>query len=87
MVIAEAMACGLPVIATRSGGPDDFIVPANGLLIPSEDVDKMREAVDWMMGNHASYDKPRIKTLVAERYAPEVIAARIEEVYGDVLKC
>jgi glycosyltransferase involved in cell wall biosynthesis len=33
-VVLEAMACGVPVIATKWGGPADYIVPNTGILIP-----------------------------------------------------
>lgn len=31
--ISEAMSCGLPVIATRFGGPADFMTPATGYML------------------------------------------------------
>jgi glycosyltransferase involved in cell wall biosynthesis len=85
MVIAEAMACGLPVVATRSGGPDDFIVPANGLLVPPEDIDKLRESLEWMMENYTSFDKGWIKTFVNETYSPEIIVTKINDVYRSIV--
>jgi len=33
VVLIEAMSIGLPVIATRSGGPDDIVTPDVGLLV------------------------------------------------------
>ena len=38
VTLIEAMACGTPVIATRSGGPQGFVRPEDGLLIPTDDV-------------------------------------------------
>ena len=37
VVYIEAMACGLPIIATDCGGPRDIVTESNGLLIPNED--------------------------------------------------
>ena len=42
--ILEAMAAGLPIVSTNVGGIKD-IVTDNGILVPSEDVDKMKEAI------------------------------------------
>lgn len=46
IVILEAMACGLAVVATRCGGPEDLVVhDETGLLTPVGDVNVLAEAM------------------------------------------
>jgi len=46
MVILEAMACGIPVVSTRSGGPDGIIDGGeNGFLTPLGDADEMAKCL------------------------------------------
>lgn len=42
VVVIEAMACGIPVVATRCGGPDDIISDGlDGFLVPRDDAASM----------------------------------------------
>ena len=43
IVVIEAMAKGLPVIATRCGGPETFLRPEHGLLIEKENVKELAD--------------------------------------------
>lgn len=45
-VVVEAMACGVPVVAYRRGGPGELVQPGiNGLLVPPDDVPALAAAV------------------------------------------
>jgi len=44
--ILEAMACGLPVVATRISGSEELVEPErSGLLVPPEDIDALARAL------------------------------------------
>ncbi|WP_026662057.1 glycosyltransferase [Butyrivibrio proteoclasticus] len=49
IVYIEALATGTPVIATRCGGPEDFVDETNGMLVPVDDVDALADAMRRMM--------------------------------------
>lgn len=75
MVIIEAMACGVPVVATRCGGPDGIITDGeDGYLVPLDNASAMADALaslcsdierNKMMGREA-------RTTVETHYASEV---------------
>ncbi|MCX6788972.1 MAG: glycosyltransferase family 4 protein [Candidatus Jorgensenbacteria bacterium] len=52
MVIIQAMACGLPVIATiNTGGPDIINDGVEGFIIPIRDVEKLKEKLSYLYEN------------------------------------
>ena len=52
LVQQEAMACGLPVIATRNAGADDAIVDGEtGFLVPIRSPDAIAEKINWCAAN------------------------------------
>ena len=42
----EAMACGVPVVATRCGGPEEILAGDAGLLVPTNDPPAMAAAIE-----------------------------------------
>jgi glycosyltransferase involved in cell wall biosynthesis len=85
VVYIEAMAKGLPVIATACGGPEEFVNENNGLLVPVNDVESTAEALVEMYSGHDMYDKSAISEYCMANFSEKEIVRKIVEVYNDVL--
>ena len=79
VVYIEAMATGLPVIATRCGGPEDFIDDTCGVLVPVDDVDALASAMYKM--SETEYDREYIANQAKQLFSPNKIASDILELY------
>jgi glycosyltransferase involved in cell wall biosynthesis len=74
----EAMAAGLPVIASRSGGLEE-LVPAEGLVPPAAP-DVLAARAQRLWGDTAAGE--RALAVVRERTSPAVVARALADAYG-----
>ena len=85
VVYIEAMAAGLPVIATRCGGPEDFVTEVNGILVDVDDVEGLKDAMMKMCEMREAFDGERISADTLSRFSPRSIANQLENIYTQVL--
>lgn len=86
VVYIEAMACGKPVIATACGGPEDFVTPDNGLLVPVEDVSALEHAMQQMITSSHQFDSDKIRASVQTRFSSSAVAGQLEQIYRTILE-
>ncbi len=49
LVLVEAMACGLPLVATRCGGPDTIVEENIGVLVEVDDVQDLARGIEELL--------------------------------------
>jgi glycosyltransferase involved in cell wall biosynthesis len=86
VVLIEAMATGLPVIATRSGGPESIVNTENGLLIDPENAEDLARAMQMMMENISSYSSTEIREQTLLRYGDRAVMEQYQQLFLQVLK-
>lgn len=84
IVLAEAMFRGIPVISTRSGGPEEIIGPGRGLLVPVGDEKALADAMLQIQRDYDTYDPHAIRAWAVGKYSEDVIAAQIEQLYTEI---
>lgn len=82
----EALASGVPVIATKCGGPEVFVNQDNGCMIPVDDFDELVKAMKYMHKNSIDFNREKISAEVKLKFSPEAISKKLLEVYKDVLE-
>ena len=75
--LLEALACGRPVVATRIGGPPEFVPPGAGILVDPADEDALTDALRAA----AALPIPNAAArAAAEAHDVRLQAARVEEI-------
>ncbi len=84
VAVLEALAAGMPVVATICGGIRECIDEKNGLLVPVDDVDDLSNKLLDMSINLDRYNSDYIKGNCIQRFAPSVIAQKLTKIYEAV---
>lgn len=85
VVLIEAMAVGVPVLATASSGPLDIVTPDVGRLTPVGDVGAFADGLSEMYRRRSEFDPEQIRVTCRERFGPEAFAARMLEIYQEAI--
>lgn len=81
VVAAEALAVGLPVVATRSGGPESIVRECDGLLVSNGDHAALVNALRYMRENRSSYSPARLRQGCMDRYSGSAVSAALMNIY------
>ena len=85
-VLIEALASGIPVIATKVGGVAEMIGPEQGILVEPRNEAGLLQALDQMLDHHREYDKQKLQHYAEERFSYEAVGRAFAELYEKVLK-
>ncbi|RBP20319.1 glycosyltransferase involved in cell wall biosynthesis [Marinobacter pelagius] len=85
VVAAEALMAGVPVIATRCGGPECIVEEGDGFLVPPKDPAVLGKAMQQLGRDLDSYNRREIIERARKRFSGPAIASRLTEEYKCLL--
>jgi L-malate glycosyltransferase len=85
VVLIEAMSMGLPVITTRSGGPDSIITDNKLGIICDTNVSSISKALKSVYMNRSHYVSKVIREEAIKKYSGEAVVKRLIEIYNQVI--
>ncbi|MHB8869627.1 MAG: glycosyltransferase [Thermoleophilia bacterium] len=83
LFLAEALAAGMPVVTTASGGPADFVNSGNGMLLERANQASLAEALRTMYGAQRASSRPELSMSVAA-FRGDRVAQTLSKVYFDL---
>lgn len=84
----EAMACGVPVVATNVAGTRDILVGTEaGRLVPFGEIDTIARAVSFFLASPSirPFSAENSRQLVVKNYSKEKWIERLEDFYNNVV--
>jgi glycosyltransferase involved in cell wall biosynthesis len=87
--ILEAMAAGLPVVATDVGAVSEIVEhDKTGIVVPPDDPRAMAGAISRLLGNPSLAANMAVagRRRVVDHFAPSAMAQRMLSVYGELPK-
>ena len=79
----EALAMGIPVIATRCGGPESFMNLDCGYLVDVGDVNGLVEAMNRIQSEYGKFSSQQIREYVRSRFSGNVVAKQLEAIFEE----
>jgi glycosyltransferase involved in cell wall biosynthesis len=83
LVALEAMACGLPVVATDVGGISEILVKGFGKLVPADNPEAMANAI--VEFTDISRESDELRIIVEEKFSWDKNVARLIDIYEELI--
>lgn len=80
VVIIEAMSCGLPVVATKCGGPESIVMNDKLGKLVDIDVDSLSKGMLELYTK--KYDSKYIRTYVIDNFSADIVSEKLLNVYN-----
>ena len=85
VVVIEAMACGLPVVATKCGGPESIITSDKLGLLSEIDKSQFSEKLLEMYDRRMNFDSRYIRDYIERDFSEKSICAKLDDIYKKAL--
>lgn len=84
-VLIEALACGTPVVATKCGGPEDFINDSVGRLVEKENPNALADAILEVVSKRDQFDPAGLSEFASSNYSWDRIAGQMVDLYRQAI--
>jgi glycosyltransferase involved in cell wall biosynthesis len=82
VVVIEALAMGLPVVATASGGPEDIITKETGIIV-ERDTQSLAKGIIEIITNYSTYNKEHLRSYIINNFSGETVADKYLKIYKE----
>lgn len=81
VVVIEALSQGMPVVATKCGGPESIVLPEDGILVEVANIEALAQAMISVIEKRHIYDSELIRQRCLERFSEKAFISRVIKIY------
>lgn len=85
LVMAEAAACGIPVIATKSGGAEEVVSPEVGYLVDIQDSAAIASCLAQLQQEEKQWKPLGLRQAVVSRFGKDAFLHKIDGLYFSLI--
>ncbi len=85
VVIIEAMACGLPVVATKCGGPESILRDTKVGVLSNIDEESLSRSLIYTYTHIENFDSKYIHKYAEDNFSEEAVYLTLENIYKDII--
>jgi len=83
LAILEMLSQGRPVVATRCGGPEEFVTPDCGILVAKESPGETTRAMKKIMENYDAYSPKKISRHAREGFGSRSFYNKMKQIFNE----
>lgn len=83
-VLIEAMASGLPLIATDVGGVSEIISERIGILVTPKDINSLATNINYMLDHYQNYSSEALFETAKNNYSYETVGKNLNKIYRQI---
>jgi glycosyltransferase involved in cell wall biosynthesis len=83
-VLIEALASGLPLIATDVGGVGEIINESTGILLAPKDIKSLETNINYMLDHYQNYSSKTLYEYAKTNYSYEAVGKNLNQIYRQI---
>jgi glycosyltransferase involved in cell wall biosynthesis len=81
VAVIEAMSVGLPVVVTRSGGPESYVTRAHGAVVEPDSAEELARGIRDVVERLGEFNREKQHQYAVDHFSQEVVVREITKRY------